>query len=119
MDVAAQDFLFQQCGHLYPKETTKFSQQPLAWDGWSSPRQSLFTQENLWICQAGGEKADFLLRKNIGQDDFLCASTPSGTVPMENIKTPFAGLFCKKKEKKIHVKRIERFCYKLRRKKKF
>lgn len=53
----------------------------------------------MWICQAVGEKADSLLWKNIGQDDFLCASTPSGAVPTENIKTPFAGLFCKKNEK--------------------
>lgn len=54
-------------------------------------------QENLWICRAGGEKADFSLQKN---DDFLCASTPSGAVPTENIKTPFAGLFCKEEKKK-------------------
>lgn len=114
-----QDFLFQQRGHVCPKEMTKFSQQLWAWDGWSSPRQNLFTKENLWICQAGREKADNSLQKDIGQDDFLCTSTPSGAVPMENIKTPFLGLFRKKKKKKRHVKRIERFCYKLRRKKKF
>lgn len=73
--------------------------------GWSSLRQILFTQENLWICQAGEEKADFSLQKNIGQNDFLCASTPSGAVPTENIKTPFAELFGKKEGKKNAYKK--------------
>lgn len=73
--------------------------------GWSSPRQNLFTQENLWIRQAGGEKADFSRWNNIGQKDFLCASTPSGAVPTENIKTPFAGLFCKEEELKSACKK--------------
>lgn len=52
----------------------------------------------MWICQAGGEKADFSVQKNIGQGDFYVLQHPVEQCAWKRKKTPFAGLFCKEEE---------------------
>lgn len=97
VDVA--EFLFKRPVCLCPKEMRKFSQQPRAWGGWSSPRQNLFTQENLWICQAGGEKYRiFTVEKYWARWFFMCFNTQWSCAHGKH-KNSICGLFGKEEGK--------------------
>lgn len=88
--------------------------------GGVAPGKTYLHRKTCGFVRQVGKRQIFSAEKYWARWFFMCFNTQWSSVHGKGKKLHLQGCFVKKKKKKkMHVKRMERFCYKLRRKRKF